>query len=506
MEPWLIVITFLCMSALLGRFVRLFFHTRNLPPGPPTVPVLGNFLWMLKSSNNFSSMEPVLRQLRAKYGPIVTLHLGSRPSIFITTHEAAHRALVQTGSLFANRPSALTSSSVFFSKQHTLSTAPYGSLWHLLRKNFMSLLHPSRLHLYSDGRKWALGVLKTKLIAAAQADNKDIVVVEHFQFAMFCLLVYICFGEQPEEHVIREIEVALRASITNFIRFNVLNFIPNLGKIVFRKLWKEVLEIRRKQEIVLLPLIKARREKHKYGVNNNIFYVDSLFDLRVPDGKITRELSDGELVSLCSEFINGGTDTSTTTLQWVMANLVKKQEIQDKLLQEIKNTTEADSYKEIEEEEVKKMAYLKAVILETLRRHPPGHFILPRAVTKDTKFDGYDIPKDAIVNFTVAEMAWDPKVWEDPMEFKPERFMNEGVAFDVKGIREIKMMPFGAGRRVCPAISIATLHLQYFVANLVRDFEWKEGNGYQVDLSETQEFTMVMKNPLRVSITPTRKL
>ena len=148
------------------------------------------------------------------------------------------------------------------------------------------------------------------------------------------------------------------------------------------------------------------------------------------------------------------------------------------------------------------MPYLKAVVLETLRRHPPGHFILPRAVKEDTKFDGYDIPANAMINFTVAEMSWDPNVWEDPMEFKPERFLRHGkeMEFDLRGGREIKMMPFGAGRRVCPAISVALLHQEYFVANLVRDFKWISANGCEIDLSEKQDFTMVMKNPLRVHV------
>ncbi|EEF42493.1 cytochrome P450 89A2 [Ricinus communis] len=515
MEPGLVLVTILCLCVSLHSLFNLFFHAKRLPPGPPTVPILGNLLWLLKFSKNFSSIEPLLRQLRAKYGPVVTLYLGSRPSIFITTHEAAHRALVQTGSLFASRPPALTTSSIFFSNQHTVSTAPYGALWRLLRRNFMSRIHPSRLHLYSHGRKWALSVLKNKLMADVDQSSNNtgiVVVVGHFQHAMFCLLVCMCFGEKLEDNVIREIEAVQRASLTNFIRFNVFNFIPKLGKVLFPSLWKQLLEIRRNQENVLLPLIKARQEEHKCDMNR-ASYVDSLLHLRIPDSG--REFSDGELVSLCSEFINGGTDTSTTTLQWVMANLVKQQEIQKKLLKEINSVTEEG--REIEEEYLKKMPYLKAVILETLRRHPPGHFILPRAVTEEIKFNGYDIPKNAIVNFTVAEMGWDPKVWEDPMEFKPERFMNnngeekeeeEVILFDIKGIREIKMMPFGAGRRVCPAISMALLHLEYFVANLVRDFEWNDENGCGegVDLSEIQEFTMVMKNPLKVRITPRRQI
>ncbi|KAL6977924.1 hypothetical protein U1Q18_026710 [Sarracenia purpurea var. burkii] len=478
---------------------------KRLPPSPPTIPFVGNLLWLLKSSKDFSNLEPILRRLCAKYGPIVTLHIGSRPAIFITTHAAAHRALVQNATVFANRPPAIEATRIIFSNQHTVSSAAYGPLWRLLRQNLASFLHPSRLKLFSGARKWAYTVLKNKLLADAEP-GEPILVQDHFQHAVFCLLAYMCFGEKLEEAAIKEIEAAQRPILTNFIRFNVLNFMPRLGKVVFRRLWKELLEIRRNQEDVLLPLIRERQEKvNKKTLNYPgdefiVSYVDTLFHLQLPKENGGREFTDGEIVSLCSEFINGGTDTSTTTLQWAMANLVKNQEIQEKLVREIDGVVKKGE--EIKEEDLAKMPYLKAVVLETLRRHPPGHFILPRAVTEDTVLDGYYIPRTAMVNFTVADMGWDPNVWENPMEFKPERFFSENgeVEFDMKGVKEIKMMPFGAGTRVCPAMTLALLHQQYLVANLVRDFRWTVGDGEEVDMSEKQDFTMIMKNPLRAHI------
>ena len=114
------------------------------------------------------------------------------------------------------------------------------------------------------------------------------------------------------------------------------------------------------------------------------------------------------------------------------------------------------------------------------------------------------MPKNATINFLVAEMGWDPKVWEDPMAFKHERFRsndnNSGEVFDITGSREIKMMPFGVGRRICPGLGLAMLHLEYFVANLVWNFEWKAMDGDEVSLEEKQEFTVIMKTPLQAQI------
>ncbi|KAM3381625.1 hypothetical protein P3S68_007198 [Capsicum galapagoense] len=276
-----------------------------------------------------------------------------------------------------------------------------------------------------------------------------------------------------------------RKLLLDFQRFNILNFLPRVSKIIFWNRWKELIELRQEQENILIPLIEARS--------------------RLPEEQ--RNFNQGEIVTLCSEFLTAGTDTTSNALQWIMANLVKKPSIQEKLYREIASVVGEKQSKltdeGVKEEDLQKMPYLKAVILEGLRRHPPGHFVLPHTVTEEVELNGYLIPKDATINFMVAEMGLDPKVWENPLEFRPERFLVEGSdieGFDITGSREIKMMPFGAGRRICPGLVLAMLHLEYFVANLVWHFQWKPVQGDDVDLSEKQEFTVVMKNPLRALI------
>ncbi|KAI4327940.1 hypothetical protein L6164_020345 [Bauhinia variegata] len=505
MAFWFYLLASIFLCVILQAILN-FTRSKKLPPSPPTIPFFGNIFWLLKSSKNFSDLEPILRSLRSKYGSIVTIHIGSSPAIFVTTHEAAHRALVKNGTIFANRPSTLPTIRVFFPNQLTVTTSPYGPIWRLLRQNVMQLIQPARLKSFAHCRKWALNIFKKRLLHEIESGNKTIPIHDHFTHTIYALLSRMCFGEKFEEEIVANIQRVQQNVISNFIRYNVLNFLPILTKIVFRKLWKELLEIRGSQMGVLLPIIKARHEKLERGTMDGddedfVAYVDTLFDMKLPESG--RKWNDEELASLCAEFLFGGTDTTATTWLWAMANLVKHQNIQDKLFDEITRVVKADE--DIEEEHLKKMPYLQAVVLETMRRHPPGHFILPRAVTQDTVLDGYTIPKNAIVNFFAAEIGWDPNVWEDPMEFKPERFLRdaEGDAkFDIKGITGIKMMPFGAGRRVCPAISMALLHLEYFVANMIRDFKFTLDDGCEVDMNEKEAFTIVMKNPLKPCVSP----
>uniref|UniRef100_A0A0A9FPC3 Cytochrome P450 89A2 n=1 Tax=Arundo donax TaxID=35708 RepID=A0A0A9FPC3_ARUDO len=328
---------------------------------------------------------------------------------------------------------------------------------------------------------------------------------------MFCLLVLMCFGERLDEPAVRAIAAAQRGSLI-YISKNmpVFAFFPAVTKHLFRGRLDKARALRRRLKELFLPLINARRAYKKRGgeprreTTFEHSYVDTLLDIKLPeDGD--RPLTDDEIVILCSEFLSAGTDTTSTGLQWIMAELVKNPAIQEKLYNEIKATT-SDDQEEVSEEDVHNMPYLKAVILEGLRKHPPAHFVLPHKAAEDMELGGYLIPKGATVNFMVAEMGRDEREWKNPMQFSPERFLpgGDGDGVDVTGTKGIKMMPFGVGRRICAGLGIAMLHLEYFVANMVREFEWQEVPGEEVDFAEKGEFTTVMKKPLRPRLVPRR--
>ncbi|MED6189449.1 hypothetical protein PIB30_096105 [Stylosanthes scabra] len=516
METWFFLVVSACVCLLIRAIILNLTTTTNgprLPPGPPYIPVVTTVSWLVKS---FSQIEPVLVGLRAKYGPIITLRITSRPAIFVADRSFAHQVLVQKGAVFSDRPPALAVSRIFTSNQHNINSAPYGSTWRTLRRNLTSeMLHPNRVKSFSSVRRWVLDVLVNRLKSDSEARD-SVRVIDHFHYAMFCLLVFMCFGEKLDEKQVKDVERVQRALLLSGVRFNVLNFWEPITRILFWKRWQELFRLMKEQSDVLIPLIRARKsmkESRSGGGGGGdgsdiVSYVDTLLDLELPEEK--RKLNDEELVTVCSEFLSAGTDTTATALQWIMANVVKYPHVQQRLLEEIREVKghgdDGGSKEEVKEEELQRMPYLKAVVLEGLRRHPPGHFVLPHTVTEDVALNGYLIPKKGSVNFMVAQIGWDPEVWEDPMEFKPERFLEkgkeEGVPFDITGNKEIKMMPFGAGRRICPGLNLAMLHLEYFVANLVWNLDWKVPEGGSVDLTEKQEFTIVMKNPLHAHITP----
>ncbi|KAM7473327.1 hypothetical protein LguiB_020570 [Lonicera macranthoides] len=527
METWFILIFSVGIAAIIMINSLFFSHTKKkLPHGPFAVPIIGNLMWLTKS---FCEIEPTLRGFMFKYGPIISLKMGSCTSIFISSHSLAHRTLVQNGAIFSDRPKPPPTGQITTSNQHNISSASYGPTWRLFRRNLTTeILHPSRIKSYSQARLWVLDVLLRRLYHP-ESTTAPVKVIDHLLYAMFYLLLLMCFGDKLHEDQINQIVKSQRRMLLSFARYNmpnILNIFPRLGKILFRKKWKEFMEMREEQERVLRPLIESRISYNQQNRKDNEednkgveAYVDTLLDLQLPKGDDQkRKLTEGELVTLCSEFLNAGTDTTSTALQWILANMVKYPEIQSNLYKEITEVMGPSppppprrsgeemgiELRVVKEEDMQKMPYLKAVVLEGLRRHPPSHFLLPHSVSEEVVMEGYVVPKNATINFMVADLGWDPKVWKDPMKFKPERFiiMNKDDVFDITGNREIKMMPFGAGRRICPALGLSMLHLEYFVANLVWYHEWKGVEGEEVDLSEKQEFTTVMKNPLKAHISP----
>ncbi|KAJ1267284.1 hypothetical protein BS78_07G044700 [Paspalum vaginatum] len=479
-----------------------------LPPGPSGLSVLGPLIFL--GWTNFG-IEPIIRAAQRWYGPVFTLHLlPSSPVIFIADRAVARRVLVQSGAAFADRPPANLATRVFSSNQHNVTSAAYGPVWRVLRRNLTSrVLHPSCLRRYAGARRGAVAGLVAGITRQMRGGSGVVVVEGLLHHAIFHVFVTMCFGEGLGDDVVAVVTALQREFLTSVVGFQVLGASPVVTKLLFRRRWKKMLSIRRRQEELFAPLIRARRARRDAGADSaeaDQCYADSLLGLVIPEHG-GRSLTEKEMVSLCSELLAGGTDSTVAVMQWTLANLVARPEIQAKLREEILDVVGGAGGGVLADEHLARMPYLRAVVLEGLRRHPPGRFMLPHAATEEggAALDGgFGAPRHALVNFTLGGMAMDEAVWPDARRFRPERFLpgGEGEDVDLTGTREIKMMPFGAGRRVCPGIEAALLHLEWFVGNLVREFEWSEVPGQPVDFAERQEMSVVMRNPLRAKVAP----
>jgi cytochrome P450 len=179
-----------------------------------------------------------------------------------------------------------------------------------------------------------------------------------------------------------------------------------------------------------------------------------------------------------------------------MAELIRKPETMKKLQDEVRGVVKRNEL--IRTEDLSNMEYLQAVIKEILRLHPPTPLLLPRLAMEECEIDGYTIPKGtrALVNCWAIQR--DPKSWEAPNEFQPERFVGSQVTY--KG-NDFHFIPFGAGRRICPAILMATVTAELALANLVHQFDWELPKGVTIDnfdMSENPALSVHRKDSLEL--------
>jgi len=194
----------------------------------------------------------------------------------------------------------------------------------------------------------------------------------------------------------------------------------------------------------------------------------------------------------------GGTDTTSSALEWAMCELVRNPMIMKKAQEEVRTVVGHKS--KVEESDVNKMQYLKCVMKETLRIHPPTPLLAPRVTRSDVKVNGYDIPEKTMVYINAWAMQMDPKLWERPQEFVPERFENIEVDFKIQ--ENFLFIPFGFGRRGCPGTNFAITSIEYVLANLLYWFDWKLP-GTATDIDMTEIFGLVVSKKLPLLLKPT---
>ncbi|GJZ11314.1 cytochrome P450 [Tanacetum coccineum] len=195
------------------------------------------------------------------------------------------------------------------------------------------------------------------------------------------------------------------------------------------------------------------------------------------------------------ELFIAGTDTVVSTIEWAMAELLKNKEIMDKVQEELKREINSNS---IMEYDFSHLTYFNAFIKETLRLHPVVPLLLPRRAVEACEVMNYTIPQNSQIWVNVWAIGRDPKVWEDPNTFKPERFI--GSHLDFTG-HDYEFIPFGGGRRMCPGIPSGIKSLQTILATLIHEYDWvlpSNENPAKLDMNEKFGVTLQKEKPLEL--------
>lgn len=198
--------------------------------------------------------------------------------------------------------------------------------------------------------------------------------------------------------------------------------------------------------------------------------------------------------------ISAGMDTTSITIEWAMAEMVRNPRVQQKIQEEIDRVVGTDRV--MTEADIPNLPYLQCVTKECFRMHPPTPLMLPHKANADVKIGGYDVPKGATVNVNAWAIGRDPTLWKNPLEFRPERFEEEDI--DMKGT-DFRLIPFGSGRRICPGAQLAINLVSSSLGHMIHGFTWTPPAGVKVediDMLEQPGTVTYMRTPIEAVATP----
>ncbi|XP_045792381.1 cytochrome P450 71A1-like [Trifolium pratense] len=483
-------ILYLVLLYLLPIFIIFIIHihktkstrrTSLIPPGPKPLPIIGNLHQIDPSSPHQS-----LWQLSQHYGPIMSLHLGNIPTLVVSSARMAKEVLKTHDLKFASRPAFLGLRKLTYNGLD-LGFAPYSPYWREMKKLcVLHLFSSQRIHSFRPIRENEVAQLIQKL-SQYDGDEKGVNLSEILMFLTNTIICKIAFGKKYDFDYEEEVEFGsgqrrsklqvllneAQALLTEFYfsdNFLLLGWVDRVRGTLRRldKTFKELDLIY--QRVIDDHMDNLARPKSK---EQEVADIIDIFLQMMNNHSLSFDLTLNHIKAILMNIFLAGTDTSAATVVWAMTALMNNPRVMNKVQMEIKNLYEDKDF--INEDDIEKLPYLKLVVKETLRLFPPSPLLLPRETIENCYIDGYEIKPKTLVHVNAWAIARDPDNWEDPEDFYPERFFTSSI--DFKG-KNFELIPFGSGRRMCPAMNMGVVTVELILANLVHSFDWKLPNDF----------------------------
>ncbi|XP_057802945.1 premnaspirodiene oxygenase-like [Salvia miltiorrhiza] len=463
----------------------------DLPPGPKKLPIIGNL--HLISGPPFRR----LRDLSLQYGPIMHLKLGEVDTIVVSSPKIAKEILKDNDPIFANKPQSIAFK-IFWYNYINIAFSPYGGYWRQMRKIcILELLSAKSVRSFGSIRKDEVSHLVDSIRLSA---GETVNLTEKLFSLMSSITCRAAFGKvcKDKDSLIRLVTEVVQMGITS----SLADIFPS-SKIAHALSWGtklRLMRMRRNLDVIFDGIIHEHETNHKdcNGEFGNEDLVDVLLRIK-ESGELEFSIDYDNIKAVLLDLFAGGTETSSTTVDWAMAELLKHPQVMVKAQAEIRRVVEEKSNINcIEEDDIQKMNYLRLVIMETLRLHPPAS-IIPRFSSEQCKISGYTIPAKINVLVNVWAIQRDPKYWTNPEIFLPERFGKEEII-----ARDCVYLPFGSGKRMCPGMSFGWASVALPLAQLLYNFNWKLPIGIDaqaLDMIETSGITTSRKENLLVVAT-----
>ncbi|XP_076886456.1 cytochrome P450 76T24-like [Bidens hawaiensis] len=472
----------------------------RLPPGPYRLPIIGNLLHLGNKPHHS------LAKLSKRYGPLMSLKLGTRTTIVVSSPDIAKEFFQTHDHSFSSR-SVPNATRIVDHNRYSIVFLPVGDQWRRLRRL-------SKEYIFSMQRLDASEPLRQKKVKelidhvnrcctsekavkiGGLAFTTSLNVLSNLMFSRDCAQYDSLSSQEFKDNVWALLEIAGKPNIADF--FPVLkSFDPqglvHRGNVYGKKLMTIFDRIIDQRLQARLTSMTNNDEARLTSMTNNDV-LDLLLN-QMDESSFNRN----DIRHLFYALFIAGTDTTSSTLEWAMTELIhnpnKLETARAEIIKLMKHKKST-----LQEFDLTQLPYLQAVIKETFRLHPPVPLLVPHQAIRDVEIQGFMVPKNAQILCNVWAMGRDPKVWSQPETFRPERFLEGNI--DYKG-QDFELIPFGAGRRMCPGLNMAHRMLHITLGSLIQKFDWKlEENIKAKDMDMTEKFGLTLQKTVPLKAIP----
>ena len=494
--------TLLCLTAFLlvvvGATQFCSGHTKrllHLPPGPRGWPIVGN-LFQLGDAPHVR-----LTELSAVYGDVYRLQLGACPAVVVNGWRSVRQALVKQLDDFAGRPNFASFEQ--YADGKSISFQPYTAMFRLHRKLTSRGLHAL---LSADVAESVVRREAATLIDQwiKRVDARPINPAGDVSLSVGGVLYSLCFGQHADirdDADYRQFVTETNPSTELFAAGNQVELLPSW----IRPFWRRFRRRQFSERMKRLVALNARKRCEHAAMASGDGEATNMLDIlmratrQVDESEKQRVgLTDDHLLSTTIEFISAGTDTSSTTLLWLILYMAVYPDEQRRIQCDIDDVVSGEGPPTYAE--CLRIPRAEATIFEVMRLATIVPFALPHCAVADATLDGYDVPRDTLVLINLWSVARDARVWDNVNDFRPDRFLTErSDGYVVNRQMAQRFLPFSAGRRRCIGEVLARMQVLVIFVTILQKCTIALPEGYVPDLSP--EFGDLLKpRPYNVRI------
>jgi len=434
----------------------LIFKPKNFPPGPPCLPVVGSIPFVPTKHVQFTMQKKWLKE----YGPVVGLMYGSQPVIAVVDGETCLEVLRRDE--FQGRPDSFNSRDRAFNKRLGFFFTD-GPFWVEQRRFSLRNL-----------RDFGFGKRSLDVIILDEAEelikrlqSNDIQRSGFFSLPAMNILWSVLGGERLSANdgeflgLLQKISKLFRTGNPSGDVLDVFPFLryimPGLAGYRERKIGTESGQ----------KFLRESVREHVKTLDENAprdFIDVYLKETKKNDGINNTSFTEDALVMLLLDMFSAGAESVANTLDYALLYMVLNPHIQKKVHEELDAVVGRSRRPTGEDRPM--LPYLEATLTEAQRINPIAPLTPHHRVMRDTKLNGYNIPKDTTVLISLWSVLSDPGHWGDPEVFRPERFLDSNGKF----VKDEWMINFGSGKRYCVGESLSKNVLFLFFATFLQEF------------------------------------